>query len=1327
MSFSSIIPETGGLKTIFSGDNSLTSFATGVKNFGMALIDFSSEISGIDDNAVTKIKTIANLGQNLAWFAQTVASIDINGTNLTGLSVGIGEFGRALNTFSLETSNIDDSMVERIKKFANLGQNLAWFAQTVASINIDGTNLNSFSTGIKEFGKALFAFSSSTESINIENVANKINTIVPAIKSMNFSGVSFESLGDIGDGIKKLGGALKNYSTDMKGVSVDNSKLTGIASSLNIFSMAVSSSNIEESAIKVQNISKAVNSLDFKNISAENLSNISTQIDSLATAVSDFSAKLSGISEESLSAPIEAINTALGSISNIDTSGIQAACAALASSGINSLVNQAANFTAAGTTLGNAVATGITNATATLNASGANAALAFINGIGTRQSVAAAAGTSLGQAAASGASASASGFSAVGSHMAAGLAAGIRAGQSSAISAAIALARNALNAARAELDINSPSKKFIELGNYVGEGFSKGIQNGKEGAESAALILAKATETIVQKELDIHSPSRAFEAFGKYIGEGLAKGIKESADTAVSASSEMTKRVATVAKKSFDKIEEYIQDRKNFDDITTVEELAIWEAFIKSGKGTLEEKAKANKEAYGLWKQYYEDLKKDAEESYQRSMDWLEAEEFYGRLTTEAKLAGYNRMLERNNNGEEHYTSENLETLLRNIYTAKKELANESYQYSMDWIENEKFYDRLTLDAELEGYERMLKRFMDGEEHYTAEQYTELLKKVYTTQKAQDDNLYQNRLDWIEEETYYGRMSLQEQLDAQKQILRDFGNNAERRKKAEREIYDLEKEIAQNRKDYADEYTSIQQEAADKQLEMEKDYQSDRERILEEANEKRKDLEDNYYQKCQDVRDKLEDDIKSLNDEYDNAFKSRADSLYSAYGLFDKVDEKEDVNGSDLIKNLQDQIDEFDNWQTNLNSLEAKGVNSDLIDELREMGVKSVKEIEALNNLSEPELTDYVQLWNEKHRKITDQTTKELQSLRADTDAQISSLRIQADNELEDLRADWEYQLYELDNDTDSQLRDLRNTFNKNMAELKASTNSKLEELNKSFKEKMGVLTNNTEEAVTEMSKEVTETIDNMSDTAVFSVEKMTNEAAEAIESKDWESVGSNIVKGMNRGIDNEAPTFLQRLIDLATTALNAINEALDIHSPSKKFMKVGRYIDEGLIVGIDMYRKKVAKVTENVGEESFNVFSETISKIKDIANGDIDMTPTIRPVLDLTDFSLEMNNIGNALNAERSISLGLDIKKDSEFKDSVILADLTSKWQKSNEAGNVKIADAIDGLKEDIASLAETMRNMKVVMDTGTLVGAISPEMDRSLGRLSAYKKRGI
>ena len=70
---------------------------------------------------------------------------------------------------------------------------------------------------------------------------------------------------------------------------------------------------------------------------------------------------------------------------------------------------------------------------------------------------------------------------------------------------------------------------------------------------------------------------------------------------------------------------------------------------------------------------------------------------------------------------------------------------------------------------------------------------------------------------------------------------------------------------------------------------------------------------------------------------------------------------------------------------------------------------------------------------------------------------------------------------------------------------------------------------------------------------------------------------------------------------------------------------------------------------------------------------------------------------------------------------------DAISKLADANTQSNGQIVDAIDGFESDFGlNLVDKVSQLQVVMDTGELVGAISPEMDRSLGVAAMMKRRG-
>lgn len=75
----------------------------------------------------------------------------------------------------------------------------------------------------------------------------------------------------------------------------------------------------------------------------------------------------------------------------------------------------------------------------------------------------------------------------------------------------------------------------------------------------------------------------------------------------------------------------------------------------------------------------------------------------------------------------------------------------------------------------------------------------------------------------------------------------------------------------------------------------------------------------------------------------------------------------------------------------------------------------------------------------------------------------------------------------------------------------------------------------------------------------------------------DWGELGTNIIKGIVNGITGGIGKLVTAAKNVAKNALDAVKEALGIHSPSRVFeLEVGKMIDLGLAAGIERNLKPV-------------------------------------------------------------------------------------------------------------------------------------------------------
>jgi F0F1-type ATP synthase membrane subunit b/b' len=436
--------------------------------------------------------------------------------------------------------------------------------------------------------------------------------------------------------------------------------------------------------------------------------------------------------------------------------------------------------------------------------------------------------------------------------------------------------------------------------------------------------------------------------------------------------------------------------------------------------------------------------------------------------------------------------------------------------------------------------------------------------------------------------------------------------------------------------------------------------------------EKRLQLEQEYADHVKEVNQQLEEDIESLNKKYEDAVKSRADSLYRSYGLFDEVKPKDDVSGDALIKNLKGQVAEFDEWQSMLQSLRAKGVDDALIEELQEMGPSAIANVRALNGMTSTQLTQYVNLWSTKHRQARDQATGELEGMRADTQKQIDQLKVDAANDLEEYKKVWQTKMSELDESLQKTLKDLETDFHKSI----------------------GLISKYTQEELTTMVGNVSQLLG----------EKGFN-------------VGTNLLQGIIKGFEEEKPNLLKAAGSIASAIVAPIKEGLDIHSPSRVTYQLAIFTARGFINALNDMRHDVYNAGNSLAEASSEGISNAIQYMMNLLDGNIDTQPTIRPVLDLSDVSRTAANLDNLLYAEQTARLASNLEFSMNRKSpatSRIVID------------NGDVVEAIHELRADMAAMSEAIGQMQVVLDTGTTVGALAGPLDMNLGRRQIYRRRG-
>lgn len=133
----------------------------------------------------------------------------------------------------------------------------------------------------------------------------------------------------------------------------------------------------------------------------------------------------------------------------------------------------------------------------------------------------------------------------------------------------------------------------------------------------------------------------------------------------------------------------------------------------------------------------------------------------------------------------------------------------------------------------------------------------------------------------------------------------------------------------------------------------------------------------------------------------------------------------------------------------------------------------------------------------------------------------------------------------------------------------------------------------------------------------------------------DFMDIGGNIIDGLIKGLTGGVGKIVNAATGVAKKAYNAAKNFLGINSPSKEFMKLGEYSDEGFAKGLERYSYLASDAAESVGDNALDTLR---SSLANMSLGSVDGQPTIRPVLDLSNIESGAKRINGMLGLNPSV-----------------------------------------------------------------------------------------
>jgi TP901 family phage tail tape measure protein len=607
-------------------------------------------------------------------------------------------------------------------------------------------------------------------------------------------------------------------------------------------------------------------------------------------------------------------------------------------------------------------------------------------------------------------------------------------------------------------------------GKKAGSTFASGLSSQKGNAQSAGSSVSSAAE----KGLKSHDGKEAGDGFVS----GFVRSILSGEGSVWDAAWNLGKAALSALKKAIDSHSPSKETEKEGKNYTDGFAIGI---------------TKNTKTATSAAKKMADSVKKEFNESFEKAQTNFKL----GKINSSQYIAELRRIQKEYAKFPEQVRKVQLEIKKVQDQRAKEQaaIAKKQFEDAKKVIKDKRDLGQLSLDQELKMWQALAKKYKEG-----SKERIEIEKEIVRVKNELLKQQFEKEKAYVEKRKYYNDLSLKEELVLYENYIKKYKKGTEEREYYEREIYRVKKEIH-------DKLTDLNNDYAKKVKEINERLYQDELKAKEE-----------YERKVKEINDRLAEEERKLTEEYEKAVEDRTKSLYSFAGLFDEFKRKIGVSGQGLLKNLSNQVNAFKDWQSNISSLAARGIDEGLLQELQDMGPKAVDEISALNSLSDEELQQYVQLWREKNALAKTQAVNELEGMRQQTQMKIQQLRITSSIELEQVKTE----------------------YNNKIAELRAQANAELEQHKNEWITKVKEITEGTK---TELNLMVASMVE----------------------------IGKNSMQSLIQGLNSMIGPLQQKAKEIANIVESTMKTTLKIKSPSQRMRdEVGRWVPAGIIEGIE-------------------------------------------------------------------------------------------------------------------------------------------------------------
>lgn len=675
------------------------------------------------------------------------------------------------------------------------------------------------------------------------------------------------------------------------------------------------------------------------------------------------------------------------------------------------------------------------------------------------------------------------------------------------------------------------TSSYQEAGNQLAAGFARGIAQNQSQAINAAANMATAALNAAKRILDIHSPSKKFQdEIGANVAKGMAWGIKSNAVLAKNASAKMSQDVLDSAAAW---LEEYKAKR-----YTSLEdEKLFWQKVAaNTKKGTA---------AYKKAQQEIADLN--------------------------AKILKMQSAANKTINGVSRTKTEGSGSSQKTVDKSASDYYSDIYKAATKHLANMKVYYNLSVQEEEAYWAQVLSKMQKGTQAYTDayEQWKNARNsgKSANTAAAEEKSDYALNGGALDTYKQYFKVSERAEVDYWNTVRKNYKRGTKEREEADKKYFDAKNTLNESLKSLEDDYT-------DKVT-----------TVNSKLKENIQDVTDDLTDSIADVTKETQEKIDELNKTYADSVKSQQESIYNSMKLTDKFYSESD-SGSTLLYNLKTQVVGLDDWKSQLQKLRDKGIDTDLIKELEDMGPEASAMLHVMNNdlpegsegkgMTEAQLNEYVSLWRRKKEISQQEAEKENEDLKMQTEQEVAAAKASGDAQIAQLNKNSEQKIATLKANAQAEIKAYTEEYLKGVNDLEKPINGSLQHIaNQAGKIGESTVTKYVQSLYAQVSsKNAKSSLLNTTTTITTNLSKLT---------KDGEKIGQDTLDGILKAM-NDSKKIKTYTTNMVKKIVAETKKAAKIKSPSRLMAEeVGEYIPAGVGAGIEENTATAIKPAQNM------------------------------------------------------------------------------------------------------------------------------------------------